>query len=116
MKVDLVLWYAQCFLMVLPYFEGAESKSGWCHFVIIEGFEIFTILGVKRGKIGLKGVKSQKYQNLNKWYIKLLALPYWINKYIVYNVSDHISPHYTPKWGKNGVSGVKFQKHSNINK
>ena len=28
MKVDLVLWYAQCFLMVLPYFEGAESKSG----------------------------------------------------------------------------------------
>ena len=28
MKVDLVLWYAQCFLMVLPYFEDAESKFG----------------------------------------------------------------------------------------
>ena len=65
MKVDLVLRYAQCFFMVLPYFKGAESKSGRCHFVIIEGFEIFTILGVKRGKIGLKGVKSQKYPNLN---------------------------------------------------
>ena len=28
MKVDLVLWYVQCFLMVLSYFKGAESKSG----------------------------------------------------------------------------------------
>ena len=27
-KVNLVLWYSQCFLMVLPYFEGAKSKSG----------------------------------------------------------------------------------------
>ena len=64
--LNLVLRYAQCFLMVLPYFEGVESKSGSCHFVIIEDFEIYTMLGVKRGKIGLKGEKSQKYPNLNK--------------------------------------------------
>ena len=36
---------AQCFfLMSLLYFEGAETKCWWCHFIILESFEISYIL------------------------------------------------------------------------
>ena len=50
-------WAGPCFtvhpmfFMVLLYFEGAQSESGWCNSCILEGFEIFKMAAKMAAKI-----------------------------------------------------------------